>query len=86
MVFGRKINHKNPQKILMNFEYGLSISHPKRTAIIAKSELTHMKLKLFKKISIKGFSAEAQNRTEIACSSDRCLDQLGYLGKNRNLY
>jgi hypothetical protein len=36
-------------------------------------------LALNEQSELKG--AEAQNRTEIACSSDRCLDQLGYLGK-----
>ncbi len=32
-------------------------------------------------IEIKKISgAETQSRTEIACSSDTCLDHLGYLG------
>ena len=31
--------------------------------------------------SRKFLSAEAQTRTEIACSSDKCLDHLGYLGQ-----
>lgn len=29
-----------------------------------------------------GSGAESQSRTDIACSSDRCLDHLGYLGKS----